>query len=73
MQGLATVMAKTGEGMEMLEMLRRAVQAAMDAGMMKEAKNLRMLLGQMYILQVRPTHFQNMLQMTYLWLWPVTK
>ncbi|KAG0605351.1 hypothetical protein M758_9G051300 [Ceratodon purpureus] len=51
LQGLATVMAKAGEGTEMLEMLRRAVQSAMDVGKTKEAKNLRMLLGQMYTLQ----------------------
>lgn len=59
MQGLATVMSKAGEGTEMLEMLRRAVQIAMDAGKAKEATNLRMLLGQMYTLQVSSTHFHT--------------
>lgn len=51
LQGLATVMSKTGEGTEMLEMLRRAVQTAMETGKIREAKNLRMLLGQMFTLQ----------------------
>lgn len=54
MQGLAIVMSKAGEGTEMLEMLRRAVQTAIEAGKTKEAKNLRMLLGQMYTLQASP-------------------
>lgn len=54
MQGLATVMSKAGEGTEMLEMLRRAVQTAMEAGKTKQAMNLRMLLGQMYTLEVSP-------------------
>ena len=63
MQGLATVMFKAGEGSEMIEMLRRAVQVARDAGKTKEATNIRILLGQMYIVRVSFTHFENTLQM----------
>ena len=52
LQGLATIMLKAGEGQEMLEMLKRAVETAVETQRTKEAKNLRMLLGQMHTLQV---------------------
>ena len=45
-------MLKAGEGQEMLEMLKRAVETAVETQRTKEAKNLRMLLGQMHTLQV---------------------
>lgn len=55
-QGLAIVMTKEGEEKEVLEMLQRAVNAALKADKAKEATNLRMLLGQMLTLQVSFLH-----------------
>lgn len=60
LQGLATVMSKAGEGEEMLEMLRRAVQTATQTGKTRECKNLRMVLGQMYTVQ---GNFQEALEL----------
>lgn len=55
-------MSKAGEGEEMLEMLRRAVQTATQTGKTRECKNLRMVLGQMYTVQVSSLHSQSMVR-----------
>jgi Flp pilus assembly protein TadD len=52
LQGLAIVMSKTGEEKESLEMLKKAVDAALKAERPKEAINVRMLLAQMHTMQV---------------------
>jgi Flp pilus assembly protein TadD len=52
LQGLAIVMSKTGEEKESLEMLKKAVDAALKAERPKEAINMRMLLAQMHTMQV---------------------
>ncbi|KAH9561300.1 hypothetical protein CY35_05G015000 [Sphagnum magellanicum] len=51
LQGLAIVMSKTGEEKESLEMLKKAVDAALKAERPKEAINVRMLLAQMHTMQ----------------------
>lgn len=52
LQGLAIVMSKMGEEKESLQMLKKAVDAALKAERPKEAINVRMLLAQMHTMQV---------------------
>eukprot|EP00850_Spirogloea_muscicola_P020018 SM000205S06225 [mRNA] locus=s205:133216:134361:- [translate_table: standard] len=51
MQGLATLMWKRGEDSLVLGMLEEAVMRAQATDKRKEAINLRILLGQMHVLQ----------------------